>query len=621
MALALPSENVPESSSQDNKLTQSLPVDIDDGMPDATEVVQAFVQVRKWVDTMTMPKLDDEESSLMIDGGTGVLIQLRQGGRRVGRGSNTRKDALMVRRAAGSAMSDLLSEPGMQSMPDDLRRSVGPQLTLELEVAGRLTPIVAQTFEDVARQLRPGIDGIALRQGSEWVYRFPSQLLDHNLQTYLLGLLSELDIMHRRRPLSQIKDEEGLSLYQFEATHLAQSSPSSPPFPLFRGSTIVSSREVDQQSLQQTAANIANHLIVSEWQKLIEQDGQMVEVEEPLGIGGWYLPHADRYEPLIASPFEQALSSYALSYFARTPGVDQIAARDAARFGNDLIDELAEHMEGNEPDPLADLDACAMIILAAYQLTSSPTDAVGELVNQASAKIWNSFDPEQRNFMMFDEDNSPVAVPGRTQALIAAALARTLAIDPARIDAATVRTMLDTVWESTAATDYLGLLPWIGWAELDYASAMGSMAPAALENLDKLSQLLDASQVSSATADAQPDEIGGYQLAGPFGTAPTSQGLRPAAWRARALVTDSNISDMDSLAVELGKQLDFGRFVMQLSVRDEDLWAMRNAKRAHGGIRESLSESRQPIPAQGLALVTICDILRGIERLDGLVSN
>ena len=150
-----------------------------------------------------------------------------------------------------------------------------------------------------------------------------------------------------------------------------------------------------------------------------------------------------------------------------------------------------------------------------------------------------------------------------------------------------------------------------------WATVRSPRLPATTARFERFRGLLDESQVRRTDPQAPPDLVGGYALRSAFGSEVTAQGLRPAAWRSRLLHVQHGVTG-DALAVELGRELGFARFLIQSLITADSVWAYRNRARALGGVRTALWDSKQPVPAQGLALMVIGDILRGIRRMEGL---
>jgi len=582
--------------------------------PDAGDVVHAFSTAREWVNGFSTPRPDAPEAAVPINGARAVAVTLRQGGRIVGLGVDTAGDDLMLRRAVGRALSEMTGDPAFAGLPEDLKGQVGARLALELEVAGGLEPVVAGTFVDAAEKIRPGLDGIAMRAGERWIFRFPSQMRAANTSRSPLGhlptLVTALELDLDR--LKTLRREHGLSIYKFETTHLVQPEPDPPPRVTFRGGTIVPRSSVDRDAVVSLAEGLVSHRRTREWRP--GKDG-VDDRASALGLRGTYQPTADRYAPMVAPPAEQALASYALSYFARTPGVDPRLAAEAGALAVRVMDALAERLD-IEPDPLDRPEAAAFIVLAGYELITGPSakPPVKTLVDRAVQQVAASYNPRHQAFHLWrGSEGEERSLSPEARAALAAAMARLLHAEPGLLEPDTVRLALDAVWESVPETEHVRLLPWLGWGELDYARATDRWA--GFDHLTEvLRSMLEASQVAADNAEGQPDLLGGFALAGRGTTTVTSQGLRPAAWTARLLWFE-DATPPARLADAVGRHLAFVRFLLQLRVGGDDLWAFRSPGRVAGGIRNALWDHDQALPAQALALLTASDVLRGLDRL------
>ena len=69
-----------------------------DPLPEAADVVSAFLTVRQWVDQFTLPDTADPAARLPLREASGVCVILRRSGQVKGIGFDTTGDDLMVRR-------------------------------------------------------------------------------------------------------------------------------------------------------------------------------------------------------------------------------------------------------------------------------------------------------------------------------------------------------------------------------------------------------------------------------------------------------------------------------------------------------------------------------------------
>ena len=572
--------------------------------PDAGDVVSAYLTLRGWVDEFDLPSPSEPRAAVTLGNASGVCVILRQSGRVVGTGVDTTGDALMLRRAAGRAMGEVLGNPAVAALPPEAVARAGLGLSLELEVAGKLIPLLGRHFADVAGQLSPGLDGVAIRRGRNLAMLFPARMRANNTadraERMLPALAVEvgLDVM----PLPDLVRRFDISLYRFRTTDLAQAAAGDPPFETVRGDRIVLDRQVTRDAITALALGIVEHLATA-----MAPDA----IDEPVGLMGTYHPAVDRYEPLIAPPMEQALAAWALSRFARVGGLDAETAARVDGLAGRILDELGE-TGGGEIDPLTSSVACAAIVHAALEHRSYLDAEEPPRLFPAAAEVVRSAWTAQNGFM--DVDKRTV-VPPHGRAMIAAAMTRLLAADRSSIDAATVRQAIDAAWKSVPPHQHVSLMPWIGWAEADYAAATGQPVNAA--PLRAVRDLLDAGRMDHASGPDEADLAGGFVLSGHrrSGRA-TSQTLRPAALFAW-MVRNPALTSPDEAPAALGRTLATMRFIMQLAVRDSLVWACPDQRRALGGIRTATWDWDQPVPAQAQALVTAAETLRSLDAIAG----
>jgi len=578
-------------------LGQTPPVEGPQQYPDAGDVVSAYLTVRTWVDDFSLPA--PAESAFTLGNASGVCVILRRAGRVFGTGVDTTGDDLMLRRAAGRAMGEVLGTPAVAALPPDEIARTGRALTLELEVAGPLVPLLGRTFAEVAEQLDPGLDGIALRRGDRVAMLGPARMRATNTAGRVEHLLPPLavDLGLNVLTLSDLARRFDVSLYRFRTTHLAQAAPGDPPFSTVRGDVLVTDEQVTRAAISDLALGVAEHLACA-----------MAPVEEPVGLMGTYLPTADRYEPLIAPPAEQALAAWALARYSRLPDLDdQVAARMAACSGR-ILDELGQVSPG-ELDPLGSSVACAAIVHAALEHRPFlDGDQRRPMLLEAAVKVRDAW--TRTSGFVDVEDGS--RVPPHAQALIVSAMSRLLAIGWLGFDAAAVRQAIDDVWDSVPPHRRIALLPWIGWAEADYAAATGQ--PIAAGPLREMRDLLDASRLGVGARADDPDLAGGFSLDQRRPWLATSQSLRPAALLAW-MIRQPALTPPEEAQVALGRMLQTMRFVMQVAVRDSLAWSCPDPRRAVGGIRAATWDWKQPIPAQALALVTATETLLSLDAV------
>lgn len=594
----------------------------DDGLPDPAAVVDAFLRVRRWVDTFAPPALDDPDASIAIGNATGVCVILRNSGRVVGTGTATlggsSSPELLVRRAAGRAMGEVLGDPAFENLPEDRKSEIGRALTLELEVAGRWQPLLGRSFDQVAQQIEPGLTGAAMRRGADRAMLFPSQLhavgAAGNIRSRLPGLAVELGLVPTE--LATLQQRHAVTMHRFPTTHLAQQHPSQMLFETFRGDTLVMLSDVTDERIAAFADGIVAHVLTKMWVDRATEPGEVGVESEPLALGlmGDYDANTGVYQPIVAPPLDQALVSVALLRYAALDDEVIEFGEQARAAAARLLREL-ETVESGEIDPLSDPAACAAIVLAVAAMPelAEQDPAIELLARAARTTVYESFDPED-GIGFGGSDLEP-----HLQAMFAAALAERLnhpdaALKP--VDLEFVRAAIDAAWSSVPSQQQVTLLPWIGWAEIAYANA----AHEPIQNAEALVELRDVlNRTRNAVEATLPLDLrGGYPLA--TGTSapprPTAQTSRPAAFFSTMLRVPE-LTPPDQVAAAAEGHRETMRFLIQLSVRESHEWSLRNPRAALGGIRVSTWETRLPTAAQAMALLAAVETLQSLPAVRG----
>ncbi len=569
--------------------------------PDAGAVVSAYLTLVGWVRDLDPPAPDTNAARTPIEGATGVCVILRHRGRVLGTGVDATADDLMVRRASGRATGQALGHRTVAGLPETMRATLGTQLTVELEVAGPLTPLPGRSFAQIAAQLDPGLDGVAMRRGDDVAWLFPAQMHAAGTAGDLSRVLPSLavDLGLPATSLGDLSARFGARVYRFATIHLAQPGPGKMPFETIRGQKIVPRSAVTPESIRLFAERITDHLITSLWGH-----------DEPLGLMGDYDIIADKHEPLVAGPRDQALAALALARCATAASwPDDVAARmrDAAIV---ILVELSAVAEG-ESRPLDDPAACAAIVYAADALGPagrSPT--IDALAAEAARRVMSALAPPP------PPPDTRLPSP-HTRAMLAAAGAR-LMMHPDGPEATLVRAAIDAAWAAVPTHERVSLLPWLGWAELDYAAALDAPLLRA-DDLRALRAALDRTRLDPATSPS-PDNVpadlaGGFDLSETGRPAATAQTARPAAFLASILRVEA-LTPPEARTAEIERHRLTMRFLLQLAVTDSARWAIRTPQRARGGVRAAVWSMNQPVAAQAMALLTAAETLKSLDALD-----
>ena len=588
----------------------------DDQLPDAAGVVGAYMQAREWTDAFSLPQPDEPSARVPIKNATGVCVILRRNGHMLGMGIDHQGDDLMLRRALGRALAQVWNDDVVQRLPESIRNQLGPELVIELDVAGPLIPLAGRTFADASRRLEPGLDGLAMRRGEQLEMRFPAQLLVNNLagriRTLLPGLATDMQLA--AGSLDELRGRHGVSVYRFRTTRLAQQTPDAMPMEMFRQRVMrTTTPHSDRAHILTLATALQQHIISHHWSG-----------DEPFGLMGDYHPTLDRYQPLIASAADQAFAAYALARFgsATIDVADDDLGLERLGPSADIMRQLAEQT-AEESEPTEDLLACAMIVhtglINDLALALGPTRTMFERAVQRLVDDWDSelgfsrtipTDPNAANAGGGDAAQRR-ALPPAQQAVCAAALTRLAVAGNPVLRAAGISPdkVFDVLWANTPVEESMNLLPWIAMAGHDLET-LGQEGPEVVTNhLDVLARSLVRSQWSSTEPDML-DQIGGFPISGGGGSMSFSaQSVRPMAFLAWWSTSDSAKDPASTLAGATRAV----RFLEQLAVGADEGWYYPNIDRSFGGIRNSTWDATQPLAGQAMALIALCELLEALE--------
>lgn len=580
-------------------------------MPDAADAYRAYLTARGWLDSFSPPPLDDPDAAVDVRGCRGICVVLRRNGEVVGIGQETQGEReLLLRRALGRALTDAWNDPIVRSTAEEFPERTGRGLLLEVEFAGEFTPEIPSSWSDAAARSGRGMRGVAVRRGNEWAVRFPAQLRANNTARAIEHVLPSMatGLGLPRLPLAPLRREHGLALYTFATTHLAQATPSARPFVTLRGDFLVPASAVTREATALAADRLAEHVLATAWPS-----------EKSLGVRGRYRIVTDDFEPALAPPFEHALAAYGLSRYAGAPGVDPATADAAASLAERILLHLAQldERDGVTNDPALASAILDAIFAAEAVLPSPAARSIDRLRTRSTATVKGAFDPERGFAPAAGPGGEPVPLSPMVRAMVARAWAALLKRGEAEITAEATRAAIDGAWASIDDAAAVALLPWAGWAELDYAAVAPTPAPTA-ERLRRLAETLRLTQIDPAAEREQPDLAGGFRLAGASGLSEvSSQSLRPGAWVAAVAARAGADGTADLHPMLRG----FVRYLIQLSVRPESAWWMRRPPMAMGGLRDATWDSDQPVPAQALGLAVLADILRSWPAVEGAAGK
>lgn len=531
--------------------------------PTPAEAIDAFKAAERWLREGAAPP----DASLGA-GWTGVRVVARVAGQVVGRGQALMGTGQDGAGEAGPLIASLRACRGelARRAPDAAgedasarARALASAAEIELEIAHALTPIPPGDLATLGADLRPGLDGVAVRLGGRIDALFPGELLTMGLDPerapgVLMARLTgepSMGLLSAER----LASEHGAVVYRFASTHLAQPGPGAPPMFLHRGGRVVEAASLDRASLSSFERALSARL-EAEVRIVLERTPPGVPPEDPdVWLAGVALARGAEGSDGVGALLERAR--------ARGPGGD--AARALA---------IAMLVHAQAPMP-----AWADGTLSAWR-RDLRSGAEGALEDPASdLRLW--------------------------------ALALSSEGAGRREVAAWVRARMERVPPGMLA----GSMPFLGWAARETRGPEDLADPAG-ERLLAMRTLVWAHQLGPG--DLSPEDrdlLGGVVFTASARPRPTWHTARPLAFLAGA-VTDPGMTEPGARIAELSRVLRSTRFLRQLAA-DESAMAASWSGAAPWAVRAAPWDQRQPLAAGALTLVTLRETMGAIDALAG----
>ncbi|MGE3107902.1 MAG: hypothetical protein AB7G11_06405 [Phycisphaerales bacterium] len=604
----------------------------------AYQVLDAWI--RGWSDPVSDRRLDNIEAG-------GVSIILRLSGEIVGRGSLLAPDWAGpdassanvgdgLLRAARLAMSEAERRFKIDNdvFRDQRIRQLARDLTISLELSGSLIPFEPATFDDVERDLAPGLDGVAVRAGDQLVATFPASLLASNTSLRLAcsraASQATGDAARGLDEPARIREHFSAKYYRFRTTHLAQRTPSAAPAFLLRGSRLIDLAQINSAEIRAAADRIATHLAAREW-----------TAQGAYGMRGLYEPWSGQYASPFASAVDQLTAVYALLRYASTPGIAPDRALAARSLSARVLRALRIVEHDESPASASPVAAALWVIIDSAITPASPAPSPPSPATVPDPADSTSAPDECRravlaSFNSFDGFIPAVPVPAR--GLVALALVELAAREPAGplraealglADAAVRRAFRDASQELLIAQ-----MPWLGFAELRLAqlkpSSPASASPEipAAVALRQMRSDLWAHQVQPTDSAAMeslggcPDLAGGIILSAMLAGHADAVSTSNVTWQSAqalafipAMLADSRLTSPDQRPLELARLLASLRFIRQLQMDDSSLWMIPTPSRALGGIKATPWDCRLSSDASSMSLLAFSETLRAMSAL------
>ena len=535
----------------------STPRELQAAPPDPVPCLQAFYEVRNWLDQDRFPRLDAEGSEVEVPGASAVSVLLRLDGRVVGRGLDTKSDSRAVRRAAGRALSQALGDRVIRELPESVRDAAGSRLALEIEFAGTPQPIVASTLGSAATRIQAGMDGILLKRGDRIAIAMPGRLLATGTaeatSSTLLRLIDEVGLPPR--DLEELRRIDSLELARFPTMRIGQPEPTAEPGVRRRSGPVISPVSLDLQSLEDLHARLNDRLL--RWRPPADPRENASNLESRPWFGD-FDPISNRHVPFEAPLPDRLLATWALA----ASGDDSIGPDDLSIPEADLLDAK-----------IADLGLLASLALGDQERI------------QAWLAVVQSHPPK----------NQPVALARRAAAL-------TGVESPLVSDEEALAAHL-AAWEACGSvSEILAGFDWLSIAEARLADRLESTPSARAVSLRAIRDALLTRQVQDG------DDAGGIPLLANARQSIDVRNLRPML--AMAVLAGIPGEEADATARARRGLSGLLRLLQQLMMSEEEAADFAGGDQGLHGVSVGLANPRQPLAATATASLMLDHLIR-----------
>jgi len=295
---------------------------------DLATAIDSYLTARRWLDADALPPVDSADAQAPAANVTAVCVILRLDGRFVGSGEDARGDATMLRRAVGEAVAKALGDATIRSVREAASDRITARLSLEVELAGPLSPLLGRTIADACMRLVPGRDGIAVRRGEQVLRAFPSRMSLTDTADRPAGVITSLlvDAGLPPKDLNEFGTDERVSLARFQSLRVRGDSPTAAPSVIERGGRTIELNEIGRSTATSLAARLASRLAA----EVVDVPAGAGSSEKSAWLRGTFDPSHDRYDPPLASDREAATALLALARASKSTALAP-AIRDVVR--------------------------------------------------------------------------------------------------------------------------------------------------------------------------------------------------------------------------------------------------------------------------------------------------
>lgn len=540
----------------------------------------------RWIDESLRAWADPDGDPPEVGAISGAAVAFRLGDSALWRGTAMGGGADSITRAFEHARARARLPVPRDALYEQGVHEAAARIRLSLELAGPLEEVWPESFKELALSGQPGLDGVAVGLAERTEAVFPEAMLSLGMDSAAAArsLVSRLtdDPASALGTLAQIRDRLGVRFYRFRTIHLAQATPGDPPIFLHRGSQVVPIGAISTPMLRQLASGIVEHLDRRRWPG-----------PEPLGLMGTLDAATGRFDPPIAPPFEQALTSFALERASRCASLDQDVRRRALNAAREILRDLGD-VSGDEREPWGDPVVAALCWIALQEMgIDAQSPAAGMLKDRCAHRL-------------AQPDAGAVPIASGRRALVAWALLRLGQRERAEA-------MILDIHLGSDAGRLVAQMPWLGWADMDRTRAGRPIAGAAA--LEQMRQDLWAHQITAADVGTDGrDLIGGIVFTAGPRPLPDWRAARPLCFVA-TMLGEPSLTDPGRSSRPITDLMRSIRFLRQLAGDEASGSLFADPRRARWGIRDAPWSAKMSPHASAMTLLTLTEALNSLDRI------
>ncbi len=591
----------------------SLPSSTHAQTPSPDDTLRAFRIAEKHIREWTLPPDGTTKTTENADApkAVGACITLKLRGEVIARGTAwsgaiAGPEAFsndVLRRAILAAMQQADPKLGVpnDAMRDEAIKLVTPDILISAELAGPLSMVEFNTWDDAEISLRPGLDGVAARLGGDPGTHvgtlhaiFPSQMMLGNMLPHrAMGAVAAKVIGEGGAAAAlddpkKLRDSSGVRMYRFRVGQVVNSGSGCSAALLWRGQRPPMIQVPTRQDIEQVAERLAEHL----------SRNPPLEVQTAGGI-------------LSAGMARRALEGY-IAIASRRTSAHSGAISVSAKL-NAVLERVVSTPQSND---IVRMTSMARIL---GRSTMSPT----ECTQFKSIFMLGGEEPSSRDWRVaLDETEKGLYAMTSVETSMTNFCGVGIQLERQRDEACVA-----DVFRTTGAAKLVSQMPWLGWAQLRVSEDPNARDGDKLLDIPSAIALRQMRSdcwkhqlsVTDAGEDAM-DMAGGIvftkgladgRAGNPY---PTWQCVRPLAFIA-TMLRDPRLTEPQERPEQIVRLMQAARFLRQLQVDEASAWMYPDPSLAIGGIRASTWDNSLPVDATSMTLLFVVELIKSLDEL------